>query len=283
MFEVSESYRRHAAAEPRDATIPPGGTAVSVFATPLPPWTSQLHTHLPDVNPLVVVPTFNERDNLPVLLEGLLQLPTLGVLVVDDASPDGTGQVADDWAQRMPGRISVLHRSGRPGLGLSYIDGLRRALVIGAPLICQMDADLSHSPADLPRLLDAARNADLVIGSRYVEGGRIENWPPHRRFLSAFANHYIRAITGLGVRDGTSGFRCWRREALAQLPLDAILSDNYAFLVELVWHATSQGSRIVEVPITFVERRQGVSKLSLPTLLESAKLPWRLAARRQRS
>ncbi len=231
------------------------------------------------MNALVVVPTFNERDNLPVLLEQLLRLPSVGVLVVDDNSPDGTGAVADAWAVREPARVSVLHRTGRAGLGLSYIDGLRRALVAGVPLVCQMDADLSHDPADLPRLLAATRDADFVIGSRYIPGGRIENWPPHRRLLSAFANGYIRAITGMAVRDGTSGFRCWRRDALARIPLDGILSDNYAFLVELAWHAASQGARIAEVPITFVERRQGVSKLSIRTLVESARLPWRLAAR----
>lgn len=228
---------------------------------------------------LVVVPTFNERDNLPVLIDGLLQIPSLSVLVVDDGSPDGTGNVADALAREHPDRISVLHRTGRPGLGLSYIDGLRHALTTGVPLVCQMDADLSHSPADLPRLLAAAEHADLVIGSRYVAGGRIRNWPLHRRLLSAFANRYIRAITGLGIRDGTSGFRCWRREALEQIPFDRILSDSYAFLVELAWETASRGSRIAEVPITFVERRQGVSKLSALTLVESAKLPWRLASR----
>ncbi len=228
---------------------------------------------------LVVVPTFNERDNLPVLIDGLLRIPDLSVLVVDDGSPDGTGEIADALAGEHSNRISVLHRTGRPGLGLSYIDGLRQAIATGVPLICQMDADLSHNPAELPRLLAAADHADMVIGSRYVEGGRIENWPLHRRLLSAFANTYIRAITGLNVRDATSGFRCWRREALERIPLDRILSDSYAFLVELAWEATSRGAQITEVPITFVERRQGVSKLSTRTLVDSARLPWRLAAR----
>jgi dolichol-phosphate mannosyltransferase len=228
---------------------------------------------------LVVVPTFNERDNLPRLIDGLLHIPSLGVLVVDDGSPDGTGDVADALATAHSDRITVLHRRGKRGLGLSYIDGMRHALATDVPVICQMDADLSHNPGELPSLLAAAAHADLVIGSRYVDGGRIENWPLHRRVLSAFANRYIRAITGLGVRDGTSGYRCWRRAALAQIPLDRIWSDNYAFLVELVWEAASRGSRIAEVPITFVERRQGVSKLSTRTLLESASLPWRLASR----
>jgi len=231
---------------------------------------------------LVVVPTFNERDNLPILIDGLLRIPSVGVLVVDDGSPDGTGDVADALAKAHPDRITVLHRHGKRGLGLSYIDGLRRALATGVPLICQMDADLSHNPAELPRLLAATEQADLVIGSRYAAGGRIENWPRRRRILSAFANRYIRAITGLGVRDATSGYRCWRREALAEIPLDRVWSDNYAFLVELVWETASRGSRIAEVPITFVERRLGESKLSASTLIESARLPWRLASRGRR-
>jgi dolichol-phosphate mannosyltransferase len=227
----------------------------------------------------VVVPTFNERDNLPLLIDSLLGIPSLSVLVVDDGSPDGTGDVADAFAQQHPDRISVLHRHGKRGLGRSYIDGLQRALATGVPLICHMDADLSHNPADLPGMLAAAEHADMVIGSRYVDGGRVENWPLRRRVLSAFANWYIHTITGLRVRDATSGYRCWRREALAQIPFDRILSGNYAFLVELAWEASSRGSRIAEVPITFVERRLGVSKLSTGTLIESVKLPWRLAAR----
>lgn len=228
---------------------------------------------------IVVVPTYNERDNLPVLLEGLLRVPGVSVLVVDDRSPDGTGALADEAAAAHPDRVAVLHRTSKPGLGLSYIDGLRLALDTGVPLICQMDADLSHDPAELERLLSAGERAAMVIGSRYVPGGRILNWPVRRKLLSAFANRYIRLVTGLRTRDCTSGYRCWRREALAQIPLDRILSDNYAFLVELLWEAVSRGAAVAEVPITFVERRQGVSKLSFRTLLESIRLPWRLAAR----
>jgi len=228
---------------------------------------------------LVVVPTFNERDNLPLLIDGLIKIPSLSILVVDDGSPDGTGAVADEFASAHPDRVSVLHRQGKRGLGRSYIDGLQHALASNVPLVCHMDADLSHNPGELPRLLAAAADADMVIGSRYVEGGRIENWPARRRLLSAFANRYIRTITGLGVSDCTSGYRCWRRDALAQIPFDRILSGNYAFLVELAWEAYSRGSKIAEVPITFVERRLGESKLSTSTLLESATLPWRLAAR----
>ena len=231
------------------------------------------------MRPLVIVPTYNERANLVPLLERLLAIPDLRVLIVDDASPDGTGQVADAYAAANRARVQVLHRTGKRGLGLSYIDGMYVALRTDATHICQMDADLSHNPADVPRLLHAAEQADFVIGSRYVAGGRIENWPLHRRILSAFANRYIRAITRLAIRDCTSGFRCWRREALERLPLASIRSDGYAFIVELAWEASRAGLRCAEVPITFVERREGASKLSSGVIMESAIVPWRLAAR----
>lgn len=232
------------------------------------------------MRPLVIIPTYNECDNLPIVAGRLLELPELEVLVVDDASPDGTGQAADALAAASGGRLSVLHRDGPRGLGRSYLDGMRHALRGDATHICQMDADLSHNPADVPRLLAQAEHSDLVIGSRYVAGGRIENWPKRRELLSAFANRYVRTITGLRVNDVTSGFRCWRREALQRLPLDRIVSDGYAFLVELVWEAAAAGYRIDEIPITFVERRQGASKLSGRVMVESALVPWRLAARK---
>ena len=231
------------------------------------------------MRPLVIVPTYNERANLVPLLERLLAIPDLRVLIVDDASPDGTGQIADGYAAANRARVQVLHRTGKRGLGLSYIDGMYVALRTDATHICQMDADLSHNPADVPRLLHAAERADFVIGSRYVAGGRIENWPLHRRMLSAFANRYIRAITRLAIRDCTSGFRCWRREALERLPLASIRSDGYAFIVELAWEASRAGLSCAEVPITFVERREGASKLSSGVIMESAIVPWRLAAR----
>ena len=233
------------------------------------------------MRPLVIVPTYNERDNLPLLVAALLRVPHVGVLVVDDGSPDGTGDVADALVGESDGRVSVLHRTGPRGLGLSYVDGMQRALRTDATRICQMDADMSHDPADVPRLLAASAHADLVVGSRYVPGGRIENWPRRRALLSAFANRYVRAITGLSINDSTSGFRCWRREALQRLPLHQILSNGYAFQVELAWEAASAGCRITEVPITFVERRRGASKLSGRVLVESALVPWRLAARRR--
>ena len=231
------------------------------------------------MRPLVIVPTYNERTNLPPLVERLLAIDGLRILVVDDASPDGTGRIADDFASRNRARVQVLHRSGKRGLGLSYIDGMYVALRTDATHICQMDADLSHDPADVPRLLAATADADWAVGSRYVPGGRIENWPMHRRMLSAFANAYVRAITHLDVRDCTSGFRCWRREALERLPLASITSDGYAFIVELAWEATRARLKCAEIPITFVERREGASKLSPAVIVESAIVPWRLAAR----
>ena len=231
------------------------------------------------MRPLVIVPTYNERDNLPILVDRLMATPHLKVLVVDDGSPDGTGAVADRLAANHPERVMVLHRAGSRGLGLSYIDGMRRALALDVTHVVQMDADLSHDSADVPRLLEAMAHADLAIGSRYVPGGRIENWPLRRRVLSAFANRYVRAITGLKINDSTSGFRCWRREALERMPIDRIKSDGYAFLVELAWEAAAAGCRVAEVPITFVERRQGASKLSGRVVLESVILPWRLALR----
>lgn len=234
------------------------------------------------MRPVVIIPTYNERENLPVLANALLRVPDLRVLVVDDASPDGTGAIADALERTSGGRLSVLHRTGARGLGRSYIDGIRLALETDATVICQMDADLSHNPADVPRLVEQTTRADLVIGSRYVPGGRIENWPRRRMVLSSFANQYVRAITGLDIRDCTSGFRCWRREAIERLPLDRITADGYAFLVEVVWEAAATGCRIAEVPITFVERQRGASKLSSGVLVESALLPWRLAWRRPR-
>lgn len=229
---------------------------------------------------LVVVPTYNERDNLPTLVEQLLEIPRVRVLVVDDASPDGTGAVADDLARHGEGRVSVLHRTGPKGLGRAYLDGIRRGLQTKADVICQMDADLSHQPKDLLGMLSAAEDADLVIGSRYVPGGRIVNWPLRRRLLSAGANRYVRSICSIGVHDCTSGFRCWKRETLAALPLHRIDSEGYAFLVQLLWEAVRSGCTITEVPITFVEREFGASKLRLPILIESALLPWRLVKAR---
>jgi len=227
---------------------------------------------------LILVPTYNERQNLPLIVSAILAHNETRVLVIDDGSPDGTGAVADKLASEHPGRVSVMHRTGARGLGRSYLDGFRVAIASDAELVCQMDADLSHDPRFLPSMIAAARSgADLVLGSRYIAGGGVENWPFYRRMLSGFANTYIRSVTGLGVRDCTTGFRCWRRQALAAIPLAAITSDGYSFLVEVTFQAAAAGLRIAEVPIVFVERRQGSSKLSSAVLLESLITPWRLA------
>jgi dolichol-phosphate mannosyltransferase len=229
---------------------------------------------------LVIVPTYNERENLPVLVAQLMQQPNVSVLVVDDQSPDATGEVAESLARDYPGRIEVMHRTGTRGLGRSYIDGILAMLArpAQADVICQMDADLSHDPRHLPALIAATDGADIVIGSRYVPGGGVVNWPKRRRMLSRFANTYIRVVTRLRARDCTSGYRCWRREALASIRLAEFTSEGYSFLVEMLYAAAAARLRFAEVPITFVERRLGESKLSKAVLLESAITPWRLVA-----
>jgi dolichol-phosphate mannosyltransferase len=232
-------------------------------------------------NVLVVVPTYNERDNLPLLAQGILAHDGFRMMVVDDGSPDGTGAVADALAAAHPGRVQVMHRTGPRGLGRSYIDGLQKAVAqTDVDLVCQMDADLSHNPEYLPALAAATADHDVVIGSRYLNGVSVVNWPLHRLFLSTFANRYIRMVTRLTPKDCTSGFRCWRREALARLPLGAMVSDGYAFLVEMLFEASRRGCRIGEVPIIFVERRQGQSKVSGSVLFESLITPWRLLLRK---
>lgn len=229
---------------------------------------------------LVVIPTYNERDNLPGLVRAVLAVPTHRVMVVDDGSPDGTGAIADALAAEFPGRVEVVHRTGKRGLGRSYVDGLRRALDEGrADLICQMDADWSHDPRFLPDMVAACAVHDVVIGSRYLQGVSVVNWPLRRIFLSAFANRYIHAVTGLRINDCTSGFRCWRRATLARMPLDSVVSDGYAFLVEMIYEAHVRGASIGEVPIIFVERRVGSSKLSGNVILESMLTPWLLRMR----
>ena len=227
------------------------------------------------MNALVIVPTYNERENLPVIVEAVLAHDDLKVLVVDDHSPDGTGEVADELEGRFAGRVSVLHRTGPRGLGRSYLAGFSCALSGDSDVICQLDADLSHDPSYLPRMLAELENSDLVIGSRYVQGGAIENWPVRRRLLSAAANRYVRTITGLAVHDCTSGYRCWGRSLVDRLPLEDIESDGYSFLVEMLCLAVEHGCRVGEVPITFVERRLGRSKLSTKVLGESIVTPWR--------
>jgi dolichol-phosphate mannosyltransferase len=231
---------------------------------------------------LIVLPTYNERLNLEAVAEGVLAHPFTRLLVVDDESPDGTGALAEELAARWPGRIEVMHRRGPRGLGLAYVDGLTRALATGADAIGQMDADLSHDPAYIPALVEGLGNSDLVIGSRYLRGVSVVNWPLHRLMLSAFANRYIRFVTGLEARDCTSGFRVWRREALARIPLEHARASGYAFLTEMLFAAARAGCRIGEVPIVFVERQKGYSKVSQKVLFESLLTPWRLVLRRGR-
>ncbi len=223
---------------------------------------------------LVIVPTYNELESLPEVMAGILEHSGLRVLIVDDDSPDGTGELADRLAREHPGRIEVLHRSGDRGLGRSYLDGFHVALQTDARFICQMDADMSHDPKYLPEMIAMAEHHDLVLGSRYIPGGGIDNWSWGRRVLSFSANRYVRLITGMKVKDCTSGFRCWGREALERIDLDAIQSHGYAFLTELLYRAHHRGLSLGEVPIVFVERRTGRSKLSAGVFWEAVWMPW---------
>jgi dolichol-phosphate mannosyltransferase len=230
------------------------------------------------VKVLVIIPTYNERENLPEIVPLVLR-QDVQLLVVDDASPDGTGAIAERLALEHPGRMSVLHRTGRRGLGRSYVDGFRRALGMGVDVAVQMDADLSHDPKYLPEVLAASERFDITIGSRYVNGISVVNWPLKRLILSTMGNNYVRAVTGMPTRDCTGGFRAWRRKAIEALPLDRILSDGYSFQVETLYEAVRAGCTVGEVPIVFVERREGESKLSKGVVLESLIMPWRLRLR----
>ncbi len=225
----------------------------------------------------VVVPTYNERDNLAALIEKILALgPAYRVIVVDDASPDGTGTLADQLAAGRRGRLQVLHRSSKEGIGPAYIAGFRVALADGAERIAQMDADHSHDPADLPRLVATTAIHDLALGSRYVPGGRTEGWPLHRRLLSRLGGLYARVVLGVPIADLTSGFKVWRREALAALDLDVLRADGYAFQIETTYRTLRRGGRVAELPIVFADRVAGASKLSRRVVLEAAVVVWRL-------
>ena len=230
----------------------------------------------------VCLPTYNERENLERMVEALGE-QGVRVLVIDDSSPDGTGEVADRLAAEL-GFVDVLHRPRKEGLGPAYLAGFRRALEGGAELILEMDCDFSHDPADVPRLISAAADADLVLGSRYVTGGRVENWGFGRRFVSAGGSLYARTLLGVGLRDLTSGFKCYRRSVLEAIDLDAIASRGYAFQIETTYRALRAGFRVVEVPIAFVDREAGRSKMSRRIVLEAIwKVPaFRLAALRGR-
>jgi dolichol-phosphate mannosyltransferase len=233
----------------------------------------------PTSGPLwVIVPTYNEAPNLESLLGALRKvLPRAGrILVVDDASPDGTGQIAERLAGELE-EVAVLHRQRREGLGPAYLDAFRRALDGGADLVLQMDADFSHDPAYVPRLLEATRNADLVLGSRYVPGGGVSDWGPLRRMISRGGSAYARAALGLEIRDLTGGFKCWRRSALESIDLESVTSRGYAFQVEMTYRAIRAGLRVAEVPIVFRDRRGGSSKMGGAIVAEAV---WRVPALR---
>jgi dolichol-phosphate mannosyltransferase len=227
---------------------------------------------------LVIVPTYNERDNLPAIARALMTLPPeVELLVVDDNSPDGTGRLADELAAAQP-RIHVLHRQSKDGLGRAYIAGFKWALERDYEFILEMDGDFSHNPADIPRFLEAARNADLVLGSRYCNGIRVINWPLRRLMLSMAAGLYVRLITGMPVTDPTGGFKCFRRAALQALDLDAVRSNGYSFQIELTHKLWRSGFRVAEVPIIFTDRFQGSSKMSRKIVWEALFMVWRLWA-----
>ncbi|HEV8362584.1 MAG TPA: polyprenol monophosphomannose synthase [Gemmatimonadaceae bacterium] len=226
---------------------------------------------------LVIVPTYNERENIARIIDAVLyQDPIIDVLVIDDGSPDGTGQLVDEIAAMNP-RVNVIHRAGKMGLGTAYVAGFKWALQHTYAYIFEMDADFSHDPAHLPQFLTSIQDADLVIGSRYREGRvTVVNWPIGRLLLSYFANVYARTITGLHLYDGTAGFKCFRRSVLEAINLDDIRSNGYAFQIEMNFRAWRRGFRIVEIPIVFVDRTEGVSKMSKGIVREGILVVWRL-------
>jgi dolichol-phosphate mannosyltransferase len=228
------------------------------------------------MNKLVIIPTFNERDNIDALIARLLALPHgLEVLVVDDHSPDGTATVVREWKAR-DRRVHLLERPGKLGLGSAYRDGFRYALDQGAEYIFEMDADFSHDPDSIGEFLKHAEEADLVLGSRYLHGVTVVNWPLNRLVLSYAANLYTRLVTGLPVNDATGGFKCFRRRALQGVRLDRVRSDGYAFQIEMSFKCWKRGFRIKEIPITFVDRRAGVSKMNRRIIWEAVWMVWRL-------
>jgi len=226
-----------------------------------------------------VIPTYNEAQNLPTLAATLfnLEIPGHNILIVDDNSPDGTGTVADTLSNQYPGKLSVLHRAGKAGLGKAYIQGLRHALDDGADVIGMMDADFSHPPERLPAMLDALEHADVVIGSRYIPGGGVDReWAFWRKGLSWFGNTYAGTILGLPIKDTTGAYRLWRRSALEAIPFEKALSSGFMFVIELAYQAKLASLTFAEVPIYFAERIQGTSKMSLAIQVEAAWRVWQL-------
>jgi len=232
----------------------------------------------------VIIPTYNERDNIAPLVERLLEYGEVSVLVVDDASPDGTGAVADAVTAQHPGRVEVLHRTSNRGFGRSYVDGIAQGVHQDVELICQMDADLSHPASVIPSMLDKLETsgAGVVLGSRYVPGGSTaEEWKWYRKALSAWANFYVNLILRLGVKDATAGFKAWQADTLRAIDVASIRSNGYSFQVEMNYRTIKKGITIAEVPIRFEERTKGASKMSLKVQLESAAMPWKLLLGRQ--
>jgi dolichol-phosphate mannosyltransferase len=225
---------------------------------------------------LIVVPTYNERENLPALVQRLLSLPVpLDLLVVDDDSPDGTGKLADELAVKHP-VIHVLHRPEKNGLGRAYLAGFKWALEREYEFIFEMDGDFSHNPDDIPKFLEAAHDADLVLGSRYLNGIRIINWPLRRLMLSKFAANYVQIITGMPLTDPTGGYKCFRRRALQAIDLDQVRSNGYSFQIEVTHKIWRQGLKVVEVPIIFTDRFLGKSKMTGRIVREALVMVWRL-------
>lgn len=226
----------------------------------------------------VVIPTYNEAENLPRLASALFVLPLdLRLLIVDDASPDGTGRLAEELSEQYGGRLSVIHRPGKLGLRSAYLQGFECALNEGAQAVAQMDADFSHDPQSLPKMAARLSDCDLVLGSRYVPGGSVDaRWPWWRKKLSAFGNFYARTILGIPLHDMTTGYRLWRREALLNMPLERIRSNGYVFLVEMAYLAHCLGYHIGEIPIYFADRRWGQSKMSFRIQVEAALRVWQL-------
>lgn len=230
----------------------------------------------------VVLPTYNEAENLPGMVAELLSqdVNALDLLVVDDSSPDGTGAVAEGLKARHPGRMEVLHRPAKKGLGSAYLEGFRRALEAGAEAVVEMDADFSHSPSLLAAMIALLEDHDVVVGSRYVQGGSVdERWNLWRKALSWWGNTYARLVTGLKIKDATAGFKVFRASALAALPLDRIRSDGYAFQIEMAYACQKAGLRVAEVPIYFEDRVIGSSKMSLPIVAEAIWRVWEIRFR----
>lgn len=244
--------------------------------TPLPPHTPANAAASSPRRGLVIIPTYNEVENIPQLVPDVLEQDAgLDVLVVDDGSPDGTANAVRALSQ-FGRRVFMLERAGKQGLGSAYIAGFQWALQRAYPLVFEMDADFSHSPQSLPEFLTAIADCDVVLGSRYLHGVTVVNWPLRRLILSVGANIYARIVTGLPVHDCTGGFKCFRREVLASIPLERIRSDGYSFQIEVNWYCWRRGFRMREIPIVFTDRRIGVSKMSRRIIWEAALLVWKL-------